>query len=449
MRFDRGLFDRFLRASAIMVMDEREPILRGAKAPAHAQSQSYDAEATLGGPAEGRASRDAAIEPVRNSSRRGFRVSVALLAVIGLVAGVASGVARSAASDASSVAPSASEASEGKGARVTATDTRFREVFSRSFAEASNEAFVETIAAASAAGRRDHSRSPSPQLGQGPVHDLDTPCDGAVREPVGYGTNGVFTETMLSLLDYADAVYIICTSNCLMTIPEVLRGKVLMVDGFRVDQCLGSGASTHWIKASLTHGYAIAHARRSRVKAAAMLEEDFTSLPNPMQWSQRHFDELNWFLGGEKKDEWRLIRLGYRPVNLEGGAQQCDGACLCAPYGTALCYIRGAGCPLNSADAYIIRDNAYEQVLSALSSENIIDYGVLQSLDKTLVLTPQISYQKQFSPEDFQDLTTQLQSTGKFYDACMKPQLSAHGDQFPFLEGDEAGWRNRLVWPRA
>ena len=36
-----------------------------------------------------------------------------------------------------------------------------------------------------------------------------------------------------------------------------------------------------------------------------MLEEDFTSLPNPMQWSQRHFDELNWFLGGEKKDEWR------------------------------------------------------------------------------------------------------------------------------------------------
>ena len=41
VRFDRGLFDRFLRASAIMVMDEREPILRGAKAPAHAQSQSY------------------------------------------------------------------------------------------------------------------------------------------------------------------------------------------------------------------------------------------------------------------------------------------------------------------------------------------------------------------------------------------------------------------------
>ena len=230
-----------------MVMDEREPILRGAKAPAHARSQSYDAEATLGGPAEGRASRDAAIEPVRNSSRRGFRVSVALLAVIGLVAGVASGVARSAASDASSVAPSASEASEGKGARVTATDTRFREVFSRSFAEASNEAFVETIAAASAAGRRDNSRSPSPELGQGPVHDLDTPCDGAVREPVGYGPNGVFTETMLGLVDYADAVYIICTSNCLMTIPEVLRGKALMVDGFRVDQCLGSGASTHWI----------------------------------------------------------------------------------------------------------------------------------------------------------------------------------------------------------
>ena len=354
---------------------------------------------------------------------------MALLAVIGLVAGVASGVARSAASDAP-----------------------FRELFSRSFAEASDEAFVETIAAAAAAGRRDHSRSPSAELGDdapGPIHDLDTPCEGAVREPVGYGPNEAFGETMLSLVDYADAVYIICASNCVMTIPEELRGKALMVDGKRVDQCLGTGASTHWIKASLTHGYAIAHARRSRVKAAAILEEDFTSLPNPMQWSQRHFDELNWFLGGEKKDEWRLIRLGYRPVNLEGGAQQCDGACLCAPYGTALCYIRGAGCPLNSADAYIIRDNAYEQVLSALSSENIIDYGVLQSLDKTLVLTPQISYQKQFSPEDFQDLTTQLQSTGKFYDACMKPQLSAHGDQFPFMEGDEAGWRKRLVWPRA
>ena len=209
MRFDRGLFDRFLRASAIMVMDEREPILRGAKAPAHAQSQSYDAEATLGGPAEGRASRDAAIEPVRNSSRRGFRVSVALLAVIGLVAGVASGVARSAASDASSVAPSASEASEGKGARVTATDTLFREVFSRSFAEASNEAFVETIAAASAAGRRDPRARRPRNSAKARRSGHPVRRRGEARR---LRDQRVFTETMLSLLDYADAVYIICTS---------------------------------------------------------------------------------------------------------------------------------------------------------------------------------------------------------------------------------------------
>ena len=59
---------------------------------------------------------------------------------------------------------------------------------------------------------------------------------------------------------------------------------------------------------------------------------------------------------------------------------------------------QGRGGALNSADAYIIRDNAYEQVLSALSSENIIDYGVLQSLDKTLVLTPQIRIKNSSAP---------------------------------------------------
>lgn len=427
-------------------MDEREPILRGAhSSPAPAQSPGYDAEATLSG---------AATEPVRDSRRRGFPAVVALVAVMGLVAGVAFGVARPAARDASSVAPSAREGAR-EGARVAATDTPFRELFSRSFAEASDEAFVETIAAAAAAGRREDSRSRPAELGEEapvPIHDLDTPCEGAVREPVGYGPNEAFGDTMLSLLKYADTAYIICASNCVMTIPEELRGKALMVDGKRVDECLGTGQATHWIKASLAHGYAIAHARRHGIETAAILEEDFTSAPNPMQWSQRHFDELNWFLGGEEKDSWRLIRMGYRPVTLERGTPWCDDACRCEPLGTALCYIRDQWCTLNSADAYIIRDNAYDQVLLALSAEHIIDYGVLQSLDHTLILTPQVSFQKQFSPEDFQDMSAQLESTGKFYDACMKPRLEwlrESGHEFPFLEGDERGWKPRLFWPRA
>ena len=160
VRFDRGLFDRFLRASAIMVMDEREPILRGAKAPAHAQSQSYD----MSDPRRSRRR--------TRLARRGHRTRPEFQSPrVPRQRGAARGdrprrrrrVGRRPVRRERRLIGRAERerGGEGKGARVTATDTRFREVFSRSFAEASNEAFVETIAAASAAGRRDNSRSPS------------------------------------------------------------------------------------------------------------------------------------------------------------------------------------------------------------------------------------------------------------------------------------------------
>lgn len=250
---------------------------------------------------------------------------------------------------------------------------------------------------------------------------LGNECERGVHDPVNYGPNEQFTLTLIHLLPYADMTYVVCTNHCDMNIPYELQGRVLMVNGYEIDQCLQLEAQSHWVKASLTHGAAIAHARANGFDRAAVLEEDSTSAPNPFEWEMGNYQELNAFLSGEEQEKWNVIRLGYRPVEHEGsGEKQCSPECQCEAVGAVLCYMRSTGCQLHSSDAYIMRSTMFDWVLRSVSLGTIIDYGLLQSIPNQLIITPQINYQTAYADSnDATDVNTQLAAGAAFQRACM------------------------------
>ena len=88
-----------------------------------------------------------------------------------------------------------------------------------------------------------------------------------------------------------------------------------------------------------------------------------------------------------------------------------------------------------------------------VSAGGVIDFGVLQGVPKQIVLTPHITFQTGYADEaDHTDLQTQLATTRKFYDACMKPAAQArarveeanHPDEpsaLGGLEEEERAWK--------
>lgn len=289
---------------------------------------------------------------------------------------------------------------------------------------------------------------------------LQDECESAVRDPTAWGDNPAFSETLIGLLRYADCTYIICTRCEEAVVPEQLRGKVKMVHGLEVDDCLNLESQTHWVKASLSHGAAFAHAKKYGYASAAVLEEDMTSAPAPYEWLNENFQELNGFLGSEGETDapvWNAIRLGYRPIEQESNSMvRCAKECACEAVGEALCYLRDAQCQLHSSDGYILRDTMYDYVLGMVSAGGVIDYGVLQGVPKQIVLTPQITFQTEYAAEaDHTDLETQLSTTRKFYDACMKPAAEAAArlaesrypqDGLPVLGSLKALQEQERVW---
>jgi len=265
-------------------------------------------------------------------------------------------------------------------------------------------------------------------LGQEFGSELGNVCEQGIHEPKEFGPNEQFSATLIGVLAYADKTYVLCTDRCDMPIPPELDGKVLMVNGYEIDQCLQLQDRSHWLKATLTHGAAIAHAKANGLDRAAVLEEDTTSAPSTYVWQPTDFQAINAFLEGDDRDSWNVIRLGYRPVAHEGPEDRaCEPECQCEAVGGVLCYMRAAGCQLHSSDAYIIRASMFDWALRSVAVGTIIDFGLLQSIPGQLVITPQINYQTgYFDMNDFTDLPTQLRAGAAFQKSCMPaPQATA------------------------
>jgi len=272
---------------------------------------------------------------------------------------------------------------------------------------------------------RPHGEHNAARLGMD--HPLGDECEFAVSDPVNWGPNEKFTETLVGLLAYGQMAYVVCTERCDMTIPTQLVGRIKMVDGLAVDKCLTLQDQSHWVRASLSHGAAIAHAKKYGYKQVAILEEDMTAAPAPHPWTDDDWQSLNAFLNREK--DWRVIRMGYRPIEHEReGVVACPSECQCDAVGPTLCYMRKSECALHASDAYIVRQQDYDYILGAVSVGGVIDYGVLQFIPKQLILTPQVSFQTGFTTElDRTDVQTQLATGARFHESCMAPAMRRAG----------------------
>jgi hypothetical protein len=254
------------------------------------------------------------------------------------------------------------------------------------------------------------------------VGGINLRCPRGMLKPTSRGPNPAkFPGTLTAgLSHYADHVYIICTDQCDMTVPEEFGPNVMMLNGYELDKCNGIDLPeyNHWIKASQSHQHAITHAKKVGAKIAMVIEQDAAEDPD-LEWSMGNWAELNAALDGAAS-RWNMVRLGYRPMQLELGpdAETCpQEACRCQQVGEMLCWLPYAGCDLRASDMYMIHERAFDRYTGALTGGNIVDNGVLQGIDKQLVVTPQVSYQTQAS-SDYSSLEHQKDVSALFLERC-------------------------------
>ena len=61
--------------------------------------------------------------------------------------------------------------------------------------------------------------------------------------------------------------------------------------------------------------------------------------------------------------------------------------------GARTCAIAGSGCDLRSSDAYLVSRGAYNSYIHRLQL-GVVDFDVLQSFDKMVLVNPMVSYQE-------------------------------------------------------
>ena len=226
----------------------------------------------------------------------------------------------------------------------------------------------------------------SPRLGDG----VTLGCPKGVLEPASRGPNEDFTPLTFRISGYADKVYIICTDECDMTVPEELGDEVMMLNGRELDKC-NSVEGDHWYKASQTHLVALTHAMATNAGNALILEQDAMT-DKHCRWEEAHYAELDRVLGTR---EWNLLRLDYRPLffELDRKLEACPVDCRCEKVGEKLCWIERTGCDLRSAAAYLVNRRAMERLAATLREGITIDAGALQRIPNQVLITPQVNYQ--------------------------------------------------------
>lgn len=182
-------------------------------------------------------------------------------------------------------------------------------------------------------------------------------------------------------------------------------GEVTMVNGPVLDGCNGLGEEVvHWLKASRMHEAAMEHAfdNHPDVNVIAVLEED-TQGDGAVAWTQ---DKWWAFDAAFKREEWKLLRMSYRPYDFEPDKDNaglgkpevaCPNECRCQTYDTTLCFAHSAGCALQASDAYMMHRRAYDQTTEMLRRGKVVDYHVFRAIEGQWLLRPALSYQSRYS----------------------------------------------------
>jgi hypothetical protein len=251
---------------------------------------------------------------------------------------------------------------------------------------------------------------------EAPLGDVNLNCPSGMREPKNRGPSEKHSTLSLGLSRYADRIYIICTDECDMTVPEEFGDKVMVFDGYQLDECDALQAYDHWIKTSQSHLHAVTHAMTTDAEVILILEQDSTADPD-YGWADGNWQQFDEALTA---NDWNIVRLGYRPLMYEyqPEIEACEPeACKCESVGELLCWLPNAGCDLRASDAYLLHKRAFQEYSNSLAGGAIIDNGVLQRLGNQLVVTPQVMHQTKAS-SDYTSLEQQKSVSALFTERC-------------------------------
>ena len=181
-----------------------------------------------------------------------------------------------------------------------------------------------------------------------------------------------------------------------ITAPAAWRGKVRLVDGRAIDDCMADHDLDHWHRATFSHAVAVADARQRGFAKVAVIEDDsrsdFTVVYGDAEYAA--FSALV-----NDPDEWNFVRLGWRPFAVEGAAAAdpnaaaCPEKCGCDRTSAKTCEVMEGGCDVRSSDAYFINRRAYNDYVHRLQ-QGVVDYDVLPSFPRMHLASPMLSYQE-------------------------------------------------------
>ena len=285
----------------------------------------------------------------------------------------------------------------------------------------------------------------------------DLQCEGAFSVP-REASSDRFSLPFTTLASFADAVYLLCVECDGVVAPPAWRGKVLLVNGKIIDECVKDADLDHWHRASFSHAVAVAHAAIRGRDVVAVIEDDARS-DFTVQFDDAEFARLRHLVRPtDKQWSWNFLRFGYRPYQMEEAAaaagaayvEACPERCACERTSARSCLISQSGCDLRSSEAYLINRGAFEDFTHRLQG-GVVDYDVLQSFPKMMVLSPMVSYQENLdiSMDAQRDLQRKFGRVCARGDAPSVPTLrAATQGGLPGLEQRGAGDTDQLWAPR-
>lgn len=190
---------------------------------------------------------------------------------------------------------------------------------------------------------------------------------------------------------------------------QIKPNKYICVVGKQMDSCLSNSSftlsSAHGHLVSLSHAAMLVYAISHKYHSLVLLEADvrFRDI------SHLGVSEFSYAMSYHRN--WNIIRFGYRPFFAEsilaGNTLKVDGKfadfmcpkeCHCAlsPRKSA-CFMSVSGCDMRSADFYAAHERVYSSLLNMLLStaeDRVIDWTVLQHVDKQWYAIPSLTIQK-------------------------------------------------------
>ena len=241
------------------------------------------------------------------------------------------------------------------------------------------------------------------------------------------------------MIQMAKALYLICArGSCKsLCVPIDWRDKVHVVDGTKVDACLGLDSHvTHFRRATLSHGAVVAHAKQANHHHIGVVEADASFIDpvaeeHPKYKAHEAIRSVAELLTNSEQASdaaFTIIRLGYRAWEFEVGFTACPYGCGCRynaelTKSDAFCTVTRAQCDLRGSHAYILGRDSYslflEPVLSRKAVNKVIDFNVFQRFPQQVIMSPMLAVQTTaITSADFVQPERQRADSDAFIETC-------------------------------